>query len=68
MSFRAYCPHCQAKVTAGTVLGRAELIAALDSRGEVNVMHVSNGGDHSWSLIKDEKENLRKAIVTGLIK
>lgn len=67
MNFQAYCPHCEKKVSTLTMLAGSELKAALDSSGEVKVMHVAKGGDHQWNLNNNEKENLRKQIASGFL-
>jgi len=67
-SFVAYCPHCEKKVTASTVLAGSNLKAALDSNGEVGVVHLADGGDHQWNLVSNEKENLRNQIAAGTLK
>jgi hypothetical protein len=38
-----YCPFCDAKVTAGTLLGDTELDGVLENDGDVEVIHVSEG-------------------------
>jgi len=45
-----------------TMLGRDELRSALDSNGEIRVMHRAEKGDHEWKLNNNEKENLRNTI------
>lgn len=65
MNFLAYCPHCEKKVSTLTMLAGRELKAALDSNGEVKVMHVAAGGDHLWNLNSNEKENLRNQVASG---
>jgi hypothetical protein len=67
MTFQAYCPHCEKKVTAHTLLSGKEPKAALDNNGEVEVMHTAENGDHAWRLNNQEKENLRNAIAKGLL-
>jgi hypothetical protein len=67
MTFHAYCPYCETKVGAVTLLGGDELKAALISDADIEVMHLSNNGDHQWKLIKQEKKNLRKTVSEGLL-
>jgi hypothetical protein len=58
MPFQAYCSECKESVTAFPVLGGAEVQQALSTDEEIEVMHLSGGGDHQWKLKKDEKERL----------
>lgn len=67
MNFLAYCPHCEKKVSTLTLLAGSELKAAVDSNGEVKVMHVATGGDHQWNLNSHEKENLRNQFASGFL-
>jgi hypothetical protein len=67
MIYIAYCPECEKKVTAITLLGGDALWQSLDSGAEVEVMHTSESGDHRWKLNKYEKENLRKEKAKGSI-
>jgi hypothetical protein len=64
MKFQAYCPYCESKVTAYTALAGNELRLALDSKGDIQVMHTTNV-DHQWKLNNQEKENLRNKIASG---
>jgi len=66
MLLNAYCPYCEKTVSVALDLTGNELKAALESGKEVRVMHVADV-DHIWNLIRTEKENLRKAIETGLV-
>ena len=59
-SFQAYCGKCKTTVTALPLLNDDDLKQALDSGGDVRVMHTASDGDHIWSLTKQDKENLRK--------
>jgi hypothetical protein len=68
MAFLAYCPYCEGKVSASPVLPQDQLMVALAKDDVVEVVHLTEGtGDHKWKLIKQEKENLRRAIANGLI-
>jgi hypothetical protein len=58
MSFQAYCFRCEKSVTAFPVLGGAELQQALSIDAEIEVMHLSDAGDHQWKLNKLEKSHL----------
>lgn len=70
MEFLAYCPFCESKVTAYTILEGDELKRALEANATIEVMHVatiSSGGevadgDHGWNLIGHESDNLLKKI------
>lgn len=71
MSFLAYCPYCEKKVTATTILGGSSLEHALENDLDVVVVHLtegSNEGDHKWKLNRQETGNLRKAIAEGHLK
>jgi len=65
MTLQAYCPYCEKKVTALTVLAGNALKLALDSIGDVRVIHTTNAGDHVWHLDNQEKENLRNRVASG---
>jgi hypothetical protein len=67
MTFQAYCPECEKKVTAITMLDGDVLWQSLDSGADVEVMHTTEKGDHRWKLNNYEKENLRKKKAEGLI-
>ena len=66
LSINAYCPYCEKTVAAMTLLGRDELIDALASDGDVEVMHLA-GSDHRWRLNRAEKDHIRKTISEGLL-
>ena len=69
MSFQAYCPYCEKKVTAFTLLGGSALERALENDADIDVGHLTydvHEGDHTWKLIRQEKAKLRKAIAEGL--
>ena len=57
MHFLVYCPHCESRITANTILGGNDLKLALASGADVEVMHFT-GIDHRWKLNNQEKENL----------
>jgi hypothetical protein len=60
MTFQAYCPYCQKKVTATTLLGGNELRHALDCDAVIEILHLPDGRpDHKWNLIDQERNNLR---------
>jgi hypothetical protein len=65
MSFQAYCPYCEKKMTAAPTSSDATFWEAIDSNADVEVMHVSPSGDHLWNLNHYEKENLRKKKAEG---
>lgn len=67
MTFQAYCPYCEKKVTAMPLLSRSELKSTLDGNGDVNAMHTAENGYHTWRLNNQEKENLRNALASGLL-
>ena len=67
MTLQSYCIDCEKKVTAITVLDGAKLWRALHSDADIEVMHVSQNGDHRWKLKTFEKENLRKRKSEGAI-
>ena len=63
MTFQAYCPYCDKIVRAFTLLGGNELQLALDSNGDIQVVHTSGTrGDHVWRLNRREKEHLHSAF------
>jgi hypothetical protein len=64
MKFLAYCPHCEIRVNADTMLSGSELHLALDSSGEIHISHVAKV-DHQWQLNNHEKQTLRNRIVFG---
>jgi hypothetical protein len=41
--------------------------SAIGIDGDVEVMHISDSGDHRWKLNRHEKENLRNARAKGSI-
>jgi hypothetical protein len=61
MHLLAYCPHCESRITANTVLGGDDLELAMASSANVEVMHFT-GIDHRWKLSNQEKDNLRREI------
>lgn len=66
ISFQAYCPHCEKSVNAFLVRGSLEKLQK--NEGDVEVGHPTNDphvGDHTWRLIKQEKDNLRRMIADG---
>lgn len=67
MILQAYCPECEKKVTALTLLHVDALWQSLDSGADIEVMHTTEKGDHRWKLNKYEKENLCKKKAEGLI-
>ena len=62
MTVQAYCPYCEKTVSAYTLLGGDELRLALDSNGDIQVMHTPGPGDHIWRLNRQEKEHLHSAF------
>jgi hypothetical protein len=67
MILQAYCPECERKVTAMTLLHVDVLWQSLDSGADIEVMHTTEKGDHRWKLNNYERENLRKKKAEGLI-
>jgi len=67
MTFQAYCFECQKKVTAGTMLDGDVLWQSLNSGADIEVMHITEKGDHRWKLNHYEKENLRKKRADGTV-
>jgi hypothetical protein len=65
MSFLAYCFACERKVTAHTLLSADDVLAALNTGDDVEVMHVSDNGDHRWRLNWQEKGNLLQLLQKG---
>jgi hypothetical protein len=65
-TFQIYCPFCEKKVTAGPLLSGNKLQLALDLNADIEVMHISDNGDHRWNLVRNEKEILRNALAEGL--
>lgn len=64
MRFSIYCPFCETKVTAYTLLAGDELKIALDS-GDVEIGHPVTGPDHRWNMNQDLKDVLRKKLASG---
>jgi hypothetical protein len=63
MTFQAYCPYCEKKVNAVTLLADDEFKHALDSDAVVKVMHLPDGKpDHRWHLNSQEKKHLRSQL------
>jgi hypothetical protein len=63
MNLQAYCPYCEKKVTALTLLSGDKLKHALASDAVIEVMHLPDGKpDHRWHLIEQEKKNLHKIV------
>jgi hypothetical protein len=67
MTFLAYCFECSKKVSVMTILSKEELWQALDGDADIEVMHISEKGDHLWKLNYCEKENLRKRKAEGSV-
>jgi hypothetical protein len=65
MTFQAYCYVCEKTVHAGTILSDEDLWQALESGADVEVMHVSDKGDHLWKLNREERANLLKNKTGG---
>ena len=66
MSFRAYCFKCEKSVTVFPILGEDELRLALFTDAEIEVMHLSDEGDHRWKLNRHQKEHLRNLVSKDL--
>jgi hypothetical protein len=67
MLFRAYCFKCEKTVSAFPVSKDEEFWSAVAENADVEVIHLTNDGDHRWKLNNQEKENLRKTRAKGLI-
>lgn len=59
MNFFAYYPCCENNVgSVTTVLGVTDLDRALESDGDIEVIHINTGtpeGDHRWRVNREEK-------------
>jgi hypothetical protein len=64
MKFQAYCPQCQIRVAAYTMLMGTELQFALHSDSDVDVIDATNI-HHQWKLKNREKITLRDRIASG---
>jgi hypothetical protein len=62
MMFRAYCPFCEQQVSATPMLDDEKVKGALHENGDVEVLHLSETGDHRWKLNRYEKVNLSKVL------
>jgi hypothetical protein len=63
MNFQAYCPRCEKKATASTLLSGDKLKHALAIEAVMEVMHLSaEKPDHRCHLIEHEKKNLRTIV------
>jgi hypothetical protein len=63
MTSLAYCPRCEQKVSAFTILSDAEVWRALTTGTEIKIMHTHpETGDHIWILNKYERDNLRAQL------
>lgn len=63
MSLETYCFRCDKSVKARTILGFDQILASVHSDEDVEVMHISDHGDHRWKLSAAEKEHLIDRIV-----
>jgi hypothetical protein len=61
----AFCPACKKRVTVLPILSEIEFWQALDNDQEIEVMHVSENGDHRWNVTNRDKRNLRNARARG---
>ena len=66
MTFLAYCPFCETKVTALPIMGGDDFWLAVKYKGVVEVVHPVDGPDHRWKLNNQEKENLWNMKAQGL--
>ncbi len=66
MLIQSHCFACE-KTVHPVNLSEDAFWSAIDDDGDVEVMHVSENGDHRWRLNRHEKENLRNARAKGLI-
>ena len=67
---QAFCNICESKVSADTILTDDALRQVLDRDENISVMHVfvdedDSSADHIWRLSTQEKENLRKYLLSG---
>lgn len=67
MNVQAYCFKCEKKVTVFSILAADQFWSAIETNGEIEVMHTADDGDHRWKLNQDEKTNLRIARAEGRI-
>jgi hypothetical protein len=66
MTFLAYCPCCEIKVTALPVLGGDNFWLAVKNNEVVEVVRLAGNGYHRWKLNNQEKENLWNMKAQGL--
>jgi hypothetical protein len=64
---QAFCSKCGKAVAVFPVFPEAEFWAAINLGKPVEVMHVSDDGDHTWILDEQVRENLRKEKTKGMI-
>jgi hypothetical protein len=64
---QAYCFKCEKTVSAHAIQSEKEFWSAIESDGDVEVIHVADDGDHRWKLNRREKENLRNTRAKGLM-
>jgi hypothetical protein len=57
----AFCPACKRRLTVFPVLSEKEFWQAVDNDQEIEVMHLSENGDHRWKLTNRDKQNLLNA-------
>ena len=64
MHFNAYCPYCEKTVNVVPDLSGDDLKDALTNDQDIRVTHIGDV-DHAWTLIRFDKETLRKAIANA---
>jgi hypothetical protein len=66
MFFVVYCFRCEKKASAHTLLDAARLLLALANDDDVEVMHLSDNGEHRWKLNRQEKAKLLNHVRKSL--
>jgi hypothetical protein len=61
----ALCPVCKRRLTVLPVLSEKKFWRALDNDEEIEVMHLSESGDHRWKLTDRDKQNVLNAKARG---
>jgi hypothetical protein len=67
ISMQASCPICGKTVMVFPVFPEAEFWGAINLGKPVEVMHVSDEGDHIWILPEQARENLSKQKSKGML-
>lgn len=61
----AFCPTRKRRLTVLHVLSENEFWQTVDNGQEIEVMHLSESGDHRWKLTERDKRNLLNARARG---